>query len=93
MSDARARLRSARRPDPLEVALREIDIAINLVSSGRARVVELVGLPAAERAAGFGLAKAQAAGVRFMVQRTGDTTASVSLRIGPPFDGLGVVDD
>lgn len=85
-------MRSARRPDPLEVALREIDIAVDLVSSGRARVVELVGLPAAERAAGFGVAKAQAAGVRFTVQRSGNASGSVSLRIGPRFDGPGAID-
>ena len=84
MSDVRARLRGARRPDPLDVALREIDVAIDLVCSGRARVVELVGLPAAERAAGFGVAKAQAAGVRFSVRRSG--TGSASLRIGPLVD-------
>ena len=86
-------MRSARQPDPLEVALREIDIAVDLVSSSRARVVELVGLPAAERAAGFGLARAQTAGVRFTVQRTGNAAGSVSLRIGPRFDGPRVIDD
>jgi hypothetical protein len=81
MPDIRARSRRAPAPDPLDVALREIEIAVDLVSSGRARVVELVGLPAAERAAGFGVATAQAAGVQFSVQRSG--SGSASLRIGP----------
>jgi hypothetical protein len=89
MPNVGARLRGARRPDPLDVALREIDIAVDLVRSGRARVVELVGLPAAERAAGVGLAKAQAAGVRFSVQRSGPAAGAVSLRIGPSFDDQG----
>lgn len=89
MPDIRARARRAHGPDPLDVAVREIEIAVDLVSSGRARVVELVGLAAAERAAGFGVAKAQAAGVRFSVQRSG--SGSASLRIGPIIEGL-VVD-
>jgi hypothetical protein len=87
-----ARLRGARRPDPLDVALREIDIAVDLVRSGRARVVELVGLPAAERAAGVGVAKAQAAGVRFSVLRSGSGARTVSLRIGRSFDDPSVDD-
>jgi hypothetical protein len=81
MPDVRARSRRAPAPDPLDVALREIEIAVDLVSSGRARVVELVGLPAAERAAGFGVATAQTAGVRFAVLRS--AAGTVSLRIGP----------
>jgi hypothetical protein len=85
MPDVKARSGRAPAPDPLEVALREIEIAVDLVSSGRARVVELVGLPAAERAAGFGVAKAQAAGVQFSVQRSG--SGSASLRIGPNLEG------
>jgi hypothetical protein len=85
MPDVKARSRRAPAPDPFEVALREIEIAVDLVSSGRARVVELVGLPAAERAAGFGVATAQAAGVQFSVQRS--AAGSVSLRIGPSLGG------
>jgi len=90
MPDVKARSKRAPAPDPLDVAVREIEIAVDLVSSGRARVVELVGLPAAERAAGFGVAAAQAAGVQFSVQRSG--SGSASLRIGPllgvrPADG------
>ena len=85
MPDVKARSRRAPAPDPFDVALREIEIAVDLVSSGRARVVELVGLPAAERAAGFGVAAAQAAGVQFSVQRSG--SGSASLRIGPSLVG------
>ena len=85
MPDVKARSRRAPAPDPFDVALREIEIAVDLVSSGRARVVELVGLPAAERAAGFGVATAQAAAVQFSVQRS--AAGSVSLRIGPSLGG------
>ena len=90
MPDVKARSRRAPAPDPFDVALREIEVAVDLVSSGRARVVELVGLPAAERAAGFGVATAQAAGVQFSVQRS--AAGSVSLRIGPSLGGP-TVDD
>ena len=80
------RARRARRTDPLEVAIREIDIAIELVLSGRATVVELSGLEAAERAAGVGASHAQAAGVGFELRRSrslnGAATGAVSLRIG-----------
>ena len=89
MPDLTARVRGARRPDPLDVALREIEIAVDLVSSGHARVVELVCLAAAERAAGVGLAEAQAAGVEFSVLRSGPDGGSVSLRIGPRLDDDG----
>ena len=81
MPDLKARLRGAPGPDPLDVALREIEMAVDLVASGRARVVELVGLAAAERAAGSGVAMAQAEGVRFAALRSG--VGTVSLRIGP----------
>ena len=74
-------------PDPLDVALREIDVAIELVVSGLARVVQLTGLEAAERAAALGLAQAQAAGVSFELQRSSSVAGAVSLRIGPRFDG------
>jgi hypothetical protein len=74
-------------PDPLRVALREIDVAIELVVSGLARVVQLTGLEAGERAAALGLAQAQAAGVHFELQRSGSVEGAVSLRIGPRVDG------
>ena len=87
MHDVDSRISSIRDPDPLTIALREIDIAIELVLSGAARVVELAGLEAAERAAGQGLAQAQAAGVRFELHRSSVATDVVSLRIGPTIDG------
>jgi hypothetical protein len=83
MHDAGASITPLRDPDPLVVALREIDIAIQLVVSGRARVVELVGLEAAELVAGQGLAQAQAAGIGFELHRSNSATGAVSLRIGP----------
>jgi hypothetical protein len=73
-------------PDPYDVAVREIEIAIELVVSGRARVVQLSGLEAAERAAAVGLAQAQDAGVEFILQRSGSAPEAVSLRIGPLHD-------
>ncbi len=73
-------------PDPFDVAVREIEIAIELVLSGSARVVQLSGLEAAERAAAAGLAAAQAAGVAFALQRSGSGGGAVSLRIGPYVD-------
>jgi hypothetical protein len=72
--------------DPLEVALSEIDVAIELVLRGQARRVRLVGLAAGERAAGPGLARAQAAGVRFAVERGEAPALAVSLLIGPAID-------
>jgi hypothetical protein len=87
MHEVGARTSPGTQPDPFDVALREIDIAIQLVVSGGARIVQLSGLEAAERAAPLGLAQAQAAGVEFAMQRSGSATGGVSLRIGPPFDG------
>ena len=55
--------------DPLEIAISEIEVAIALVQRGQARRVRLVGLAAAEHAAGAGLALAQAAGVEFALER------------------------
>ena len=73
-------------PDPFDVAVREIEIAIELVVTGRARVVQLSGLEAAERAAAIGLAAAQSAGVEFALQRSGSDPGTISLRIGPRLD-------
>lgn len=87
MHEVGAKISPGTRPDPLDVAFREIDIAITLVVSGRARVVELAGLEAAERAAGQGLAKAQAAGVSLELKRSRSDAGIVSLRIGPTLDG------
>ncbi len=87
MHEVGARTSPESQPDPLDVALREIDVAIELVVAGLARVVQLTGLDAAERAASLGLAKAQAAGVRFELQRSSAAPGAVSLRIGPRIDG------
>ena len=74
-------------PDPFDVAVREIEIAIELVVSGRARVVQLSGLEAAERAAAVGSRRRRrSAGVEFTLQRSGSAPATVSLRIGPRHD-------
>lgn len=59
--------------DPFEVDLREIDAAIELVRRGVATRVRLVGLPTFEELAALGLARAQAAGVAFQVQRDSST--------------------
>ena len=70
-------------PDPLDLATREIGIAIELVLSGGAMVVQLSGLDGAERAAALGLAEVQTAGVEFALLRSGSPSRTVSLRIGP----------
>jgi hypothetical protein len=86
MHDVGDRISPLRDPDPLTVALREIEVAIELVLGGAARVVELAGLEAAERAAGQGLAQAQGAGVHFELHRSSSSADIVSLRIGPVID-------
>lgn len=73
--------------DPLEIALSEIGIAISLVQRGQARRVRLVGLAAAEHAAGAGLARAQEAGVEFALERGTGPGRPVCLLIGPAIDG------
>jgi hypothetical protein len=73
--------------DPLEIALAEIEVAIELVRRGQARRVRLVGLAAVEHAAGVGLARAQDAGVGFALERSTDRGQAVSAVIGPRIDG------
>jgi hypothetical protein len=68
--------------DALEIALAEIEVAIELVRRGHARRVRLVGLAAAERAAGVGLARAQEAGVCFILERSTEHGQAISLLIG-----------
>jgi hypothetical protein len=80
-------LRAPSVPDPLEIALSEIDVAIELVRRGQARRVRLVGLVAGERAAAPGLARAQAASVRFALERGVAPALAVSLLIGPAING------
>ena len=73
--------------DPLEIALAEIEVAIELLRRGQARRIRLVGLAAAEQAAGTGLARAQEAGVRFVLERSTEPGHAISLLIGPAIDG------
>jgi hypothetical protein len=73
--------------DPLEIALAEIEVAIELVRRGQARRIRLVGLAAAEHAAGIGLARAQEAGIRFVLERSTEPGQAISLLIGPAIDG------
>ena len=86
MREVGARTAPGTQPDPFDVALREIEVAIGLVVSGGARIVQLSGLEAAELAAPLGLAQAQAAGVEFVLQRSGSGPGGVCLRIGPRLD-------
>jgi hypothetical protein len=73
--------------DPLDIALAEIEVAIELVRRGQARRIRLVGLAAAEDAAGIGLARAQEAAVRFVLERSIEPGHAISLVIGPAIDG------
>jgi hypothetical protein len=66
--------------DPLERDLVEIDAAIGLVSHGRATRVRLVALARPEAASPTGLARAQAAGVRFSLDRG---AVGIAVTIGP----------
>ena len=67
--------------EPLEHDLAEVDAAIELVRSGMARRVRLVGLIAVDRAIGVAAARAQAAGVHLSIDRRGATPA---ITIGLP---------
>jgi hypothetical protein len=80
-------LHVASAPDPLEIALSEIDVAIELVRRGQARRIRLVGLAAGELAAGAGLARAQAAGVRFALERGEAPGFAISVLVGPAING------
>jgi hypothetical protein len=59
--------------EAIEADLREVDTAIELVSRGAARRVRLVGLRAPDEIAPTALARAQAAGVPFSLDRRGAT--------------------
>jgi hypothetical protein len=63
-----------RAEDPIDAALREVDVAIALVAQGAAVRVRLVGLASAARIAPIALAHAQAAGVEFRIDGYGSTT-------------------
>jgi hypothetical protein len=86
MNRSWSQIHAAQVADPLEIARAEIDVAIELVRRGQARRVRLCGLSAGERAAGSGLARAQAAGVRFALEREVAPGLAVSLVIGPAID-------
>ena len=61
--------------EPLEHDLAEVDAAIELVRSGMARRVRLVGLIAVDRVVGVAAARAQVAGVHLSIDRHGPTPA------------------
>jgi hypothetical protein len=65
--------------DALETDLREVDVAIALVAGGAAARIRLVGLSDVDAVAPTALARAQAAGIEFRIDR-GSTT---SLTFGP----------
>jgi hypothetical protein len=67
--------------DPAARDLAEIDAAIGLVASGMATRIRLVGLARSNQVAAIGLARAQAAGLTFEVDRTPD--GPTTLTIGP----------
>ncbi len=64
--------------------LADVAVAIQLVATGRARRVTLTGLLRSEKIAAQALALAQAAGVRFTLQR--------ERRNGPPTIVVGPID-
>ena len=65
--------------DLVDVDLREVDTAIAMISRGAAVRVRLVGLHAPDEVAPVALARAQAAGIGFRVERLG----SIGLTFGP----------
>ncbi len=69
-----------RADDPLDIDLREIDVAIALVVRGAAVRIRLVGLNAPDAVASMALARAQHAGVDFHVDCDGGATR---LTFGP----------
>jgi len=81
-----ASIRRASSVDRVEIALMEIDVAIALVERGLARRIRLCGLQAIEHAAGPGLARAQAAGVAFSLERDPAPNGAVSIVIGPALE-------
>ena len=70
--------------DPLELDLQEVLAAIGLVAGGVARRVRVSGLRRPEAIAGVAVARAQEAGVRFVLEpnETGGFTAMVELLPG-----------
>ncbi len=68
------------RTDPFELEAADVEEAIELVRTGLAHRVRLVGLSSAADLAAIGLARAQAAEVDFTVERHDH---AVTLNIGP----------
>lgn len=68
------------RTDPFELEAADLDAAIELVRTGLAHRVRLVGLSTAGDLASVGLARAQAVDVDFTVDRHHD---ALTLTIGP----------
>jgi hypothetical protein len=69
-----------RAEDSFETGLREIDVAIAMVTSGSAVRIRLAGLTDVDTIAPIALARAQASAIRFRVDRG----AATSLTFGPP---------
>jgi hypothetical protein len=59
--------------DPLDIDLREVDVAIEMVLRGLAVRIRLVGLSDPDTIAPIALARAQLAGVEFHLDRSGST--------------------
>jgi hypothetical protein len=68
-------------PSAADHDLAEIDAAIELVRRGVATRIRLLGLTRLDAVAGVGLARAQAAGLRFDVER--GLEGNTSLTVGP----------
>ena len=87
--DAVTRLPTTRASlDPIDRDLAEIDAAIGLVLGGLATRVRLVGLMRPDSTAAVGLARSQAAGIRFEMQH--DPAGMTSVTVGPRLPAVGV---
>jgi hypothetical protein len=69
---------------PVETTVEDADVsaAIELVASGHARRVVLIGLPDVDAVAGAALARAQAAGVAFALSRD-PRSGTLAAVVGP----------
>ncbi|MEO8230320.1 MAG: hypothetical protein ABI628_11250 [Chloroflexota bacterium] len=83
------RFPGASAPDPNESDLQEIVAAIGLVSGGVARRVRISGLRRPEAVAGVGVARAQEAGLRFVLEP--NETGGFTVMIGREPAGSGQV--
>lgn len=79
--DPITRLPNRASASPIERDLAEIDAAIELVRRGIATRIRLVGLMRPDGVAAIGLAHAQAAGLRFEVDRV--QAGPVAVTVGP----------